>query len=481
MASPRVRKIADRIKVIVAEMLERRIKDPRLGFVTVTDVRVSGDTQQATSSTPCSATATSTRPSRRHGGRAGVGDGADPLRGRQAARDAARADAGVHPRRPARDRAADRRPARPGAAVRRGGGRAATGATYAGEADPYKKPRGPGRPRTTSTSPTLDDARSVPDGLVVVDKPGGHDLARRGGTASAGWPAPARSGTPARSTRWPPACWSRASSRATRLLGTSAHRQGVRRHRSGSAPPTTTDDAEGEVVATTPTDGRRRGGGPRGARRVRRRDRAGAVAVSARSRSTASAPTSGSARARRSTSAARRSRSHAFDVPPASRRTPTCSTSTSPSRCSSGTYVRAHRPRPRRAARASAGTSPRCGAPRSDRSAWTGARTLDELADDLAVLPTRRGGPRCFPASTSTTSRPPTSASAASSTLDLGPTVRWRCSRPTGSFLALYEQQGELARAVAVFVVAGPGPPCTRGVPRAGASLRPISSGCASA
>ena len=48
MSNPRVRKIADRIKVIVAEMLERRIKDPRLGFVTVTDVRVSGDTLQAT-------------------------------------------------------------------------------------------------------------------------------------------------------------------------------------------------------------------------------------------------------------------------------------------------------------------------------------------------------------------------------------------------------------------------------------------------
>jgi ribosome-binding factor A len=48
MANPRVRRIADRIKVTVAEMLERRIKDPRLGFVTVTDVRVSGDTQQAT-------------------------------------------------------------------------------------------------------------------------------------------------------------------------------------------------------------------------------------------------------------------------------------------------------------------------------------------------------------------------------------------------------------------------------------------------
>ena len=48
MASPRVRRVADRIKVVVAEMLERRIKDPRLGFVTITDVRLTGDSQQAT-------------------------------------------------------------------------------------------------------------------------------------------------------------------------------------------------------------------------------------------------------------------------------------------------------------------------------------------------------------------------------------------------------------------------------------------------
>ena len=47
MTNPRVRKIADRIQVIVAEMLERRIKDPRLGFVTITDVRLTGDSQQA--------------------------------------------------------------------------------------------------------------------------------------------------------------------------------------------------------------------------------------------------------------------------------------------------------------------------------------------------------------------------------------------------------------------------------------------------
>jgi ribosome-binding factor A len=47
MPNPRVRRIADRIKVTVAEVLERRLKDPRLGFVTITDVRVTGDTQHA--------------------------------------------------------------------------------------------------------------------------------------------------------------------------------------------------------------------------------------------------------------------------------------------------------------------------------------------------------------------------------------------------------------------------------------------------
>ncbi len=48
MASPRVLKLADQIRVIVAEMLERRVKDPRLGFVTVTDVRLTGDSREAT-------------------------------------------------------------------------------------------------------------------------------------------------------------------------------------------------------------------------------------------------------------------------------------------------------------------------------------------------------------------------------------------------------------------------------------------------
>lgn len=47
-AQARARKLADRIKVVVAETLELRVKDPRLGFVTITDVRVTGDLREAT-------------------------------------------------------------------------------------------------------------------------------------------------------------------------------------------------------------------------------------------------------------------------------------------------------------------------------------------------------------------------------------------------------------------------------------------------
>jgi ribosome-binding factor A len=46
--SARARKLADRIKVVVAETLDRRIKDPRLGFLTITDSRVTGDLREAT-------------------------------------------------------------------------------------------------------------------------------------------------------------------------------------------------------------------------------------------------------------------------------------------------------------------------------------------------------------------------------------------------------------------------------------------------
>src|ERR1035438_4951231 len=48
MDPARARKLGERIAQIVAEMLERRIKDPRLGFVTVTAARVTGDLREAT-------------------------------------------------------------------------------------------------------------------------------------------------------------------------------------------------------------------------------------------------------------------------------------------------------------------------------------------------------------------------------------------------------------------------------------------------
>jgi len=48
MDAARSRRLAERIAVIVAEMLERRVKDPRLGFVTVTEARLTADLRDAT-------------------------------------------------------------------------------------------------------------------------------------------------------------------------------------------------------------------------------------------------------------------------------------------------------------------------------------------------------------------------------------------------------------------------------------------------
>lgn len=137
MASPRVRKVADRIQVVVAEMLERRVKDPRLGFVTVTDVRVTGDTQNASVFYT-------------------VLGADDEIAGTAAALESAkgliRAEVGkqlgmrhvpslefIHDALPDTARALDEALARArdaDAAV----AAAAAGAAYAGEADPYRKP-----------------------------------------------------------------------------------------------------------------------------------------------------------------------------------------------------------------------------------------------------------------------------------------------------------------------------------------------------
>ena len=47
MDDARTRRLAERIAKIVAELLERRIKDPRLGFVTVTEARLTADLREA--------------------------------------------------------------------------------------------------------------------------------------------------------------------------------------------------------------------------------------------------------------------------------------------------------------------------------------------------------------------------------------------------------------------------------------------------
>lgn len=135
--SQRVRKIADRIQVVVAEMLERRIKDPRLGFVTVTDVRVTGDTQQATVYFTV------------------LGEEADvesTIVALESAKGVIRSEVGkqlgtrhvptltfVHDALPEEARALDEVLARAKAHDEELA--AARGSSYAGESDPYKKPR----------------------------------------------------------------------------------------------------------------------------------------------------------------------------------------------------------------------------------------------------------------------------------------------------------------------------------------------------
>lgn len=48
MANPRNAKLADQIKEILAGVIDREVKDPRKGFVTVTEVRLTGDNRDAT-------------------------------------------------------------------------------------------------------------------------------------------------------------------------------------------------------------------------------------------------------------------------------------------------------------------------------------------------------------------------------------------------------------------------------------------------
>lgn len=138
MSSPRVRKVADRIQVIVAQMLERRIKDPRLGFVTVTDVRVSGDTQQAS----IFYTAMSDDPTTLDATAAAL-ESAKGLMRSEVAKQLGMRHAPtlefIHDALPESARHLDEVLAR--AKAQDEAVAAARGTSYAGEEDPYKKPR----------------------------------------------------------------------------------------------------------------------------------------------------------------------------------------------------------------------------------------------------------------------------------------------------------------------------------------------------
>jgi ribosome-binding factor A len=47
MTNPRAARVAERIQQIIARRLEKGLRDPRMGFATITDVRVTGDLQHA--------------------------------------------------------------------------------------------------------------------------------------------------------------------------------------------------------------------------------------------------------------------------------------------------------------------------------------------------------------------------------------------------------------------------------------------------
>ncbi|RCK68127.1 30S ribosome-binding factor RbfA [Desertihabitans brevis] len=156
MPSPRVLKLADQIKVITAQMLERRIKDPRLGFVTVTDCRLTGDSRDATVFYTVYGSE-----AERAGTAAALASATGLIRSQIGKQLGLRhtpslvfvEDAVPEAARHFEDVLAEARSGDAAVAAR------AAGASYAGEADPYKKPR-------VAEDEDEDDDEPVDDGPV---------------------------------------------------------------------------------------------------------------------------------------------------------------------------------------------------------------------------------------------------------------------------------------------------------------------------
>ena len=133
----RARKLADRIQVIVAQMIDTKVKDPRLGFVTVTDVRVTGDLQHASVFYTVLGDEDS-----RVGSAAALNSAKGLIRSEVGKQTGIRLTPSLEfildavPETAAQMESALREAARRDAEV----AALATGATYAGEADPYRTP-----------------------------------------------------------------------------------------------------------------------------------------------------------------------------------------------------------------------------------------------------------------------------------------------------------------------------------------------------
>ena len=226
-------------------------------------------------------------------------------------------------------------------------------------------PDGPGRSARRPPTRRRPAAATAPGGLVIVDKPAGltsHDVVARVRRLA----GPAGSATPARSTRWPPACW---WSAWRRRPGCSGHLALTEKDYSATirlGQATDTDDAEGDdhLAARPPARPDERPAAAAAA--LHRRDQQ-VPPRSARSRSAASGPT---ARPRRRGAPARaahgdRARAHrASRAPP---RRPA-----GPGR--DGDLLQRHLhpcagPRPRRGARRRRAPDRGCAAPGSARTA----------------------------------------------------------------------------------------------------------------
>jgi ribosome-binding factor A len=181
----RARKLADRIAQIVAEMLERRIKDPRLGFVTVTEARLTGDLREATVFYTVYGSAEEQAASA-----AGLASATGVIRsevGRQTGLKHTPSITFVPDTLPegarhmedlvAQARAADARLA----AVREG-------AVPAGDPDPYREPpAGPGAgPEDQEAAPATDGAAGATDGAAGRGGPAGDLLGGSSGSAGHG-------------------------------------------------------------------------------------------------------------------------------------------------------------------------------------------------------------------------------------------------------------------------------------------------------